>query len=69
MRNRKVESVLICETLVKFASSGVTFLWFVALLTLYTVPVTRYEMLRDVFRWFSGLFLGDIPEPADNVFE
>lgn len=46
--------------------SSVTFLSFSALLVLYALPVTCYEMLQDVFRWFNGAFFGVVPVPADN---
>lgn len=26
-------------------------------------------MLQNVFRWFSGVFFGDILVPADNIFQ
>lgn len=42
---------------------------FFALLALHVLPVARYNMLRDVFRWSNCAFLGSIPVLAINVFE
>lgn len=38
--------------------SSVTFLSFSALLELYASPVTRYQMLRNLFPCFNGVFFG-----------
>lgn len=54
--------------LLKVASSGLTFLWFLAFLLLYTLPEMGFKVLREVFWWFNGVFLGSIPVPVEKVF-
>lgn len=56
-------------SLVQVASSSLTVYRFVALLVLYASTATRNKMMRDVFWWFNGAFLGSIPIPADNLFQ
>lgn len=38
---------------VQVVSSSVTFLGFAVLLASYALPVTRYKILCNVFRWFN----------------
>lgn len=62
-------SGFVWKTLVQVSSSSMTAPGFVALLAFYASPVTHNKMLRDVFRWLYGVFLGGIHVPADNEFE
>lgn len=49
------------------ATFSTTFPVFVFLLALWPLPVTRYEVVRDVFWEFGGVLFKNIPLSDDNV--
>lgn len=62
-------SKLFCEIVVQIISMSLTSLSVADLSALHASTTMRYKWLRNLFRWFNGVFLGDICVPAVNVLQ
>lgn len=55
--------------LVPITLSILTSLGVFALLDLYALLETYYEVLWDMFRWFNSVFIVSLPVPVQDVFQ